>query len=250
MRVSQFFTMSLICRFISLLLVFVTGCSLYFGDVETDSPDAMVSVPDARQVDAAPAVDAGTPDAENLEACDTACPGQEYTPWYDNAGNCQYVICRPSYGHCACPAPPPPLPTCAAMGCDGTQAVPLVCPDDGGPCFCAAPTGPDGMCVDPPLVEAFLYAETNGAMSVDFKVNCPLGAPDGPHQGAIEFFAGMQVAGIVTFEWSCSASEHTLTLSNLPCGEDAWARAVVLHPITSDPTYLLTVHAPTMACNP
>lgn len=48
------------------------------------------------------------------------------------------------------------LPACADMGCDGTQEVPLYCPDhpgrDGQPpvdgsCFCAAPDGPDGWCV-------------------------------------------------------------------------------------------------------
>lgn len=49
------------------------------------------------------------------------------------------------------------LPSCAGMGCDGTQNVPLYCPglksngepDPKAPCFCAAPTGPDGWCFRP-----------------------------------------------------------------------------------------------------
>lgn len=54
-------------------------------------------------------------------------------------------------------AAPPTLQSCAGMGCDGTQNVPLYCPgmksngqpDPTAPCFCAAPSGPDGWCFRP-----------------------------------------------------------------------------------------------------
>lgn len=47
----------------------------------------------------------------------------------------------------------PRLPSCKSMGCDGSQAVALYCPEHDedqpaeGSCFCAAPDGPDGWCV-------------------------------------------------------------------------------------------------------
>jgi|JI10StandDraft_1071094.scaffolds.fasta_scaffold241418_2 hypothetical protein len=247
MRNTQIFTLSITCRIISLLLVFITGCELYFGDVETDTPDATAVAPDAWRIDASTPIDAGRPDAAALDSCETACPGQEYTPWNDTAGNCMYVICRPSYDHCACP--PPVTPTCASLGCDGTQEAPLVCPDDGGPCFCSSSIGQDGLCIDPPLVEAFLFTGEVNSASVNFKVNCPQGSTDGPHQGAVELYAAYGLVGIKTFTWTCSESEHMLTWANLPCGTDIWARAVALHPTTGEPTYLLTVHSSTAPCN-
>lgn len=230
MRISQFFAMSVVCRFISLLLVFVTGCELYFGDVETDKPDA------------------GSPDAEvtNPTCASLGCaqaPSGSAVAWEP---------CLPGSETCYCLSPPvacDPTPTCVSMGCDGTQSVPLYCPEGQDTCFCAAPHGPDGWCVDPPLVEAFLSTDEGNSASVNFKVNCPKGTPDGPHRGAVELFAGMEVAGIESFTWTCSASEHTFTWIRLPCGTDIWARAVALHPTTGEPTYLLTVHSSTASCN-
>ena len=142
MRFGQFVTLSVFCRTLVFILVLALGgCELYLGD--DTAPDDQPDAGEVIQVDATPDVQVPTPDAPVLEACSDVCAGEEYNEWRNPDGSCAYVICRPSYRHCACPVP---LPTCVAMGCDGTQNIPLQCPDEGGPCFCAAPDGPDGWC--------------------------------------------------------------------------------------------------------
>lgn len=198
MRFGQFVTLSVFCR----MLVFVIalalgGCELYLGDdtVPDDQPDAGEVV----QVDAA----TPPPDAEVLEACSDVCAGEEYNEWLNADGSCAYVICRPSYKHCACPLP---------------------------------------------LLEARLYSVSSGSVAVEFHVNCPDNAPNGPHRGGVELYANNQVVSIQSFDWTCDYSTAVSTWLELPCGADVWARAIALHPVTGDPVYQLTPHITTESC--
>jgi hypothetical protein len=103
MRFGQFVTLSVFYRVLALVVaLFLGGCSLYLGDdtVPDDSSDAGGVDATVATIDAGP-----SPDAEVLEACAEVCDGEAYTPWINPDGSCAYVICRPSYKHCACPAP-------------------------------------------------------------------------------------------------------------------------------------------------
>lgn len=102
-----------------------------------------------------------------------------------------------------------------------------------------------------PLIEARLTIGPDGdhdyAMVV-FYVNCPDGAPEGPHDGAIELYSNLGLVDIVTFEWTCDFSWHQSTWFNQSCGLDMWARAVITHPVTGEPAYQLSETKPTREC--
>jgi hypothetical protein len=92
MRFGQFVSLSVFCRVFALVVALVlSGCELYLGDDTAPDDESDAFVP--------------SPDAEILEACSTVCAGEEYNEWVNPDGSCGYVICRPSYKHCACPAP-------------------------------------------------------------------------------------------------------------------------------------------------
>lgn len=104
-----------------------------------------------------------------------------------------------------------------------------------------------------PLIEARLTIGPDGehdyAMVV-FYVNCPEGAPEGPHQGAVELYSNLGLVDITTFEWTCGFSWHQATWFNQSCGLDMWARAVITHPVTGEPAYQLSETKPTRECAP
>jgi hypothetical protein len=198
MRFGQFITLSVFCRVFAFVVAMVLGgCELYYNDdtVPDDEPDAGVVLP--------PDAFVPSPDAEVLEACSEVCAGEEYNEWLNPDGSCAYIICRPSYGHCACPLP---------------------------------------------LLETRLYAVSNSSVAVEFHVNCPADAPNGPHRGGVELYANDQVVSVQSFDWTCAYSTVVSTWLSLPCGADVWARGVALHPATGNPVYLVTPHITTDAC--
>lgn len=239
MRVEQIPSVWVFCKLVSAVVLTLGGCSLYVGDdAPPDTTDAG-SMPDA-------VVDAATPppDAEVLEACEEVCEGEEVTEW-SAGGDCLYAICRPSYKHCLCQED---YPSCEVMGCDGTQNVPLYCPEDGQACFCAAPDGPDGWCIpSPPLLGVNLSVSTDGTVSVRASVTCAVNVEDGPYRGGIELYVNNQLDARSGW-WRCSEGSFTETWVNIPCGSEVWARAIALHPATGAPMYALSPTLTTTTC--
>lgn len=85
---------------------------------------------------------------------------------------------------------------------------------------------------------------------VSFYVNCPDGAPDGPHAGAIELYSNLGLIDIASFTWTCGFSSTSTTWFDLSCGLDVWARGVIGDTLTGAPAYQVSETKPTRACAP
>lgn len=153
----------------------------------------------------------------------------------------------------------------AAPGCvdaeDGQQNDAGTLPDaPGGGIDAAAPpdaaidAAPDGPDAPPaPLVEVEVTIGPDGPLyraTVAFSVNCPDGAPDGPHRGGVELYVGGALHDVTAFDWTCDFSWSSSTWFDLPCGVDVWARGVIVHPVTGEPAYQLTTTTHTPECQP
>lgn len=110
----------------------------------------------------------------------------------------------------------------------------------------ASPDAPTATLLDVGLVVG--TANEHGYATVNFYVDCPEGAPNGPHAGTIELYSNLGLVDTYTFDWTCEFSSTQYTKFNLSCGLDVWARGTITHPVTGETVNATTDTAPTLAC--
>ena len=137
-----------------------------------------------------------------------------------------------------------------ASGCEGCDGLPPVA--DGGvdaPVPDARPDAPP-----PKLLNVTIYIgpdEPDSYVAIGFWVNCPAGAPDGPHDGVIEHsFSDGSVFHTETFSWTCAFNIRTVAIFNVPCGRKVFGRAAIADPVSGLDVVELTDTMLTVECVP
>lgn len=85
-------------------------------------------------------------------------------------------------------------------------------------------------------------------VSVGFWLVCPAGAPDGPHDGAIEHHTLSGRFHEEPTEWTCEFNSTSVALFNVPCDTAVFGRVIIVHPLTGDRIVVNTQTMVTAAC--